>query len=413
MSTATATSSGVRNADVDVPSSAVLRPAEALFFRLAAPRESESAAHTLVGRGIDWDRFVGIVLKEGVAGSVWRTLRDYDLPVPSAAASQLQGVAALSDFRLMAVRRLLTKTVAELVAEGIPVMLVKGGALGAFLYAEPCDRNMADIDVVVPRDRAHEAAQVARARDWTIDMAELKAALYEEHHHLPPMSDRLGLDIRLEIHSDVLPVGHPLSYGVAALRSRAVTRRLGASDVLVPSVEDMLVYSCIHLAWSHEMRIGGWRTFRDISELVAHLDFGWDRFLSIASDPTLSSACYWTLLLAERLCGIPVPPAVLRALDPGVGEWVGEVVFRHFVLQLVPMAQRNPSEGLARLLWTAGMRPKRSGHGAARPWQFGERKIEKSRELGLDTPRSSSERWWAHRLGISDAAGYLRRLAGR
>ncbi|HEX4931829.1 MAG TPA: nucleotidyltransferase family protein [Gemmatimonadaceae bacterium] len=398
--------------DGEAPAGVVLRAEEALYFRLAAPRHAAVAARALAGRGMDWGRLVAIVLKEGVAGGFWRTLADCGLQVPPEAAGQLQGVAALSDFRLMAVRRLLEKTVAQLAEHGIPVMLVKGAALSAFVYGEPNDRNMADLDLVVPAEQAREAAMLARSKDWTIDMAELKAALYEEHHHLPPMSDTLGLDIRLEIHTDVLPNGHPLAYGAAAIRGRATRRRLGASEVLVPSIEDLLVYSCVHLAWSHEMRVGGWRTFRDVAELVERPDFAWDRFLAIARDRSLAPACYWTLLLAQRLCGVPVPAEVLRALDPGVAGWLSEVVARHFILQLVPMARRNPSEGMARLLWTCGMRPGRAGHGGARPWQFGERKIEKSRELGLGAPGGAA-RWWAHRVGISDAADYLRRLAGR
>lgn len=393
--------------------SSLLRPEEQLLFRLAAPRQSAEAVRALVAGGIDWDRFITLVLNEGVTGGVWRVLHSLDVPIPTAAAAQLQGVAALSDFRLLEVRRLLERTVSRMTSRGIEVMLVKGAALASFVYPDPCDRNMADMDLVVPADRAREAAVVAQEVGWSLGGAELKEALYEDHHHLPPMSDTVGLDIRLEIHTDVLPKGHPLHFGVEALRARAVSRGMGGASVLLPSMEDLLLYSCIHLGWSHEMRVGGWRTFRDVSEIVAQPGFSWDRFVALAGERTLAPACYWTLELASRLCGTPVPSPVLRALQPSLPEWVRSVVARHNTLQLMPLSGENPSEALARAIWTIGMRPKRSGHGEVRPWHHSDHKIKKSHELGLDASAPPSERWWANPLGIRATLSYVRRLMSR
>lgn len=390
--------------------SSLLRPEEQLLFRLAAPRHSASEVRALVARGIDWDRFIALLLNEGITGAVWRVLHSLDVPIPPAASAQMQGVAALSDFRLLAVRRLLERTLARLAAGGIEVMVVKGAALASFVYPEPGDRNMADIDVVLPAARAREGAMIAAERDWTMDGGELKEALYEEHHHLPPMSDTLGLDIRLEIHTDVLPNGHPLHFGIDALRSRAVRRTLGGVSVLVPSSEDLLLYSCVHLGWSHEMKVGGWRTFRDVSELVEQPTFSWDRFLALARERTLSPACYWTLELASRLCGTPVPAQVLRALRPNVPGFVREIVARHNTLQLTPLSGHNPSEALARMLWNVGMRPGAAGHGTVRPWHHSDSKIRKSHELGLEEKSPSVERWWAHPMGIQATLSYVWRL---
>ncbi len=362
--------------------------------------------------GIDWSYFLALVAEEGLAGTAWRGLQALGVPVPEGIAAQMQGTAALSDFRLGAVHRLLERTIAAFVGAGIEVMLVKGAALSTFYYRDPCDRNMADIDLLVPTERARDAVELAEGLAWSIDEAAYKEAVYEGHHHLPPMSDTLGLDIRLEIHTDVLPQGHPLHFGAEELRMRAEHRRTkGGSVVSVPTVEDLLLYSCLHLGWSHEMRDGGWRTIRDVTELIGQPTFSWDRFLGLARDRTLAGACYWTFELAERLCGLEVPARVMDALRPGLPGWAHEFVARHYSLQLVPLARLNPSEALSRMLWNVAMRPGRSGHGGARPWDHVERRVERSRRLGFAGVAEHPQRWWRHAMGIRQTLSYVRRLA--
>ena len=390
----------------------LLRPEEVLFFLLVSPEPSKAEAAALLERGVDWNHFLSLVAEEGLAGTAWRGLQSLGVPLPPDVAAQMQGRAVLSDFRLGAVHRLLERTIAAYSAAGIEVMLVKGAALSTFYYADPCDRNMADIDLLVPADRAREAVSLAQRHGWSIDEEEYREALYEGHHHLPPMSDTLGLDIRLEIHTEVLPQGHPLHFGADALRARAEERRTkGGSVVRVPSLEDLLLYSCLHLGWSHEMRDGGWRTFRDVSEVIRQPDFSWDRFLVLARDRTLAGACYWTFELANRLCGLETPARVLDALRPELPEWVHEFVARHYSLQLVPLSRLNPSEALSRMLWNVAMRPGQAGHGRARPWDHVERRIVRSQRLGFSRVAEHSERWWRHAMGIRQALSYVRRLA--
>lgn len=385
---------------------------ERLLFRAAEPHGTVALARESAAADVDWERLVTLAIDQGIAGPVWRALQRAGAPLPTDLAARLAGIAAFSDFRLLEVHRLLERTVANLSAHGIPVVLVKGAALGACVYAEPGDRNMGDLDLLVPIERARDAVVVAAEADWSVEAVERRAALYEGHHHLPAMTDTLGLDIQLELHTDILPAGHPFHFGADAMRSRATERTLGATTVLVPSLEDLLVHACVHLGWSHEMRIGGWRTFRDVSEIVANPEFSWQRFLAIAEDRTIAPSCYWTLRLAARLCGTPVPGDVFAKLRPPMPKWVEEIVARHNLLQLSPGWQHPMSETLSRMLWSVGMRPRRSGHGTIRPWQFGDRFYETARAHGLDSPRSA-QHWWSHRTRFRDVISQVRRLMSR
>ena len=62
-----------------------------------------------------------------------------------------------------------------------------------------------------------------------------------------------------------------------------------------------------------------------------------------------------------------VPGGVLGALRPRAPEAVVRALEHHFAAALFGGAE-CPSPWLARRLWEAAVRPRREGHGAARPW---------------------------------------------
>src|SRR5262249_57605268 len=64
---------------------------------------------------------------------------------------------------------------------GIPVLLLKGAAIAAAIEADPGLRSMADCDVLVPRSRALEAAEIV-----TSSQLMQRGKLGLPHPHLPP-----------------------------------------------------------------------------------------------------------------------------------------------------------------------------------------------------------------------------------
>ena len=71
------------------------------------------------------------------------------------------------------------------------------------------------------------------------------------------------------------------------------------------------------------------------------------------------TSCYWTLRLAERMCGLSAPAGVLERLAPPTPEWVRRALERHFVAGIaVGEAQASPSLKLTRLLWRSALRPR-------------------------------------------------------
>jgi hypothetical protein len=79
---------------------------------------------------------------------------------------------------------------------------------------------------------------------------------------------------------------------------------------------------------------------------------------------------------------VPVPADVLEQLRPPLPGVALRRLERHFVTQLLLTEPACPSVVLEKLLWSAGVMPGWSGHGASRPWDEADSLLEKRRAGG-------------------------------
>jgi len=245
-------------------------------------------------------------------------------------------------------------------------------------------------------------------RGWTSPPMEGSDVRHAGHHHLPPLFHGAS-SFRLEIHDQLLPGEHPFRFATESLWSSARRITVNGRAILVPDPMHQLWHTCVHFTWSHAMQWGGWRSVRDTAAIISGGGFDWAEFADLARETRAASCCFWTLRLTRGVTGAAVPDDVLTSLQPPYPEFIIDRLERHFVSSLFPSKDRCPSVLLTRRLWEAGVSPRRSGHGAARPWQVSERWIAAS---GLPKSRESVSRAlgrWARRIGASVA--YLFRLS--
>jgi hypothetical protein len=330
-------------------------------------------------------------------------------PVDRFFLDHLGRLATVTGFRLLELERRLDRLLEALADAGIDVLLLKGAALWRTAYSSPLERPMGDVDLLVAPGRAEDAREVAGDLGWGRRAGLPPEAAYETHHHLAPMEDRVGMELGLEIHTELFPDHHPF-----ALSARDVWRdsrpSAGAAG-RIPSSEHLLLHAALHYSWSHACAFGLWRTLRDADRLVAGDTLDWDRFIRTAHEVRGSSGAFWTLHLAREWAGVPVDERVVAALRPANPAWVERSVRRHLASRLLPPEGPARPVLVERLLWEAAMRPRACGHGTARPWTRGEKWLE---EEGTSAPDSAPGSRPGARVAIrrgAEAALYLVRLA--
>jgi hypothetical protein len=180
---------------------------------------------------------------------------------------------------------------------------------------------------------------------------------------MPPFHDGRRSGHRLELHLEPFPVPNPFGAVDAQLWAEATSTGAELGGARLPSRAHLLVYACVHFAWSHMLTGGSWRTFRDVVAL-SEAGVDWSEVSRVAHEWKAASACYWTLRLARSLTGAELaPPVVVETLRPPMPECAAAVLERHFVAQLVPGERSTcPSTSTAEWLWRVAMRPGWSGH---------------------------------------------------
>ncbi len=386
---------------------ASLSPECRLVFRTADPAATAEEIGALAAAVRDWPRAQRLAEGEGAVSALWRALGPAHPALPPGLAEALRRSALVSDFRMQQLAAHLQRTVTLCAERGIPMLLLKGAAVGALSDPTFRARPMTDVDVLIRPsdvDRAHEAIE---ATGWKRTTDPQLLALLKDEHHLPPYLDPALDGARLEAHVALLPPDQPFAFDVAQLWSGAHAAPAPFIGAVVPSPEASTLHACCHFAWQHTMAFGAWRTIRSVGTLARLASFDWDRFVSMARDARAATSAYWTLRLAIRLAALPVPSAVMTTLAPPTPAWLRTVLERHFVAALVAgEGEASPSVRFSHLLWRAALRPGWSGHSAPGRWDPSERW---HRARGTYVPESLPARASRHVGHYRDWWRFLRR----
>lgn len=328
----------------------------------------QARVEALLDEPLAWDAVHAMARRERAESAVWAHLAPLvarGAPVPAEVAEALGRVARVGQFRALVLEQRLHETVAALAALDVPCVLLKGAALATAAYPTFADRPMVDLDLLVPSTDASRAWTAMLDAGWSENPAWDGA---DEYHHLPTLLDARSAQTSLELHTEVLGLGHPFGLSADAVRARAVPWRVGRTAAAVPAPAHLFVHAAVHFMWQHMGRLHGWKAARDAAAIAAMPGFDWGAVVAFAHEARAASCCYWMLRLAEAV-GTCAPPAdALAALRPRGPAALDALVLRGLALNLFPSGADCPSARGRRALWSAAVRPTASGHGAARPW---------------------------------------------
>ena len=272
-----------------------------------------SSGHAGAGlEGLPFD----VVLEEAAFEDVlpwleWR-LRDAVLP-PEQRASLSRAArtaAAQSLFREAELRRVAT----VLERHGIRALLLKGNALGQWLYPQPYLRVSGDIDLLLESRAAAEQAAIA--------CTELGYALgFSPAASNFEMTSRLVVDgisrSELDLHCRLLnSAAYADIFAFEELWRDAMPLPALASSLQALSPLHAFAHACLNRAL--DMQIGEpdrLKLLVDIHLLAERMDAGaWQQFLSMAAAKRISGICLRTISDTVDAFGSAVPADVLEAL---------------------------------------------------------------------------------------------------
>jgi hypothetical protein len=387
---------------------ASLSPETQLLLLTAAVSPSDAALRQALSIGINWEELCALARHEKATPILLRQLGRVDADPGASGYRELREQATIAVMEMLQLEQLLHQTIDILAQHEIEAVLLKGAGLAYTAYSSFADRPMGDIDLLVRPQHVERAWSLLQEHDWKPQPTDGDSTFYADHHHLPPLFRDSGR-FRLEMHGELLPVGHPFRFSTDAFWMRAHGVTVNSRVITVPSPIDQLWHTCVHFAWSHGMQWGSWRALRDSAAIIRREGFGWTEFVNFARETQAATCCFWTLRLARHLAGAAVPDDVLASLRPPYPEFIIERLERHFASNLFPSDARCPSVSLTRWLWEAGVLPRWSRRGAVRPWKISEKWLAASGPPKSELPTGRALTGWFRRVRAT--VTYLLRLS--
>ncbi|MGA2925525.1 MAG: nucleotidyltransferase family protein [Solirubrobacteraceae bacterium] len=273
-------------------------------------------------------------------GERWgRTLRDADWhrlsPVlfchldarggaPGAVRSALERAYLANAARSLFLAAALRRVVDALHGADVPALLLKGAALVETVYPDPAQREMLDLDILVPEQRLGAAnaalaplgyAPVPGSNSPEQTTMQLKL----DEHHGPALVGEQQL-LAVELHRHVAIAGEGNRFEIDGIWQRARATPTGAH--LLPSPADLLLHVCVHFtrnrlggSYRHRNTGGALGQILDIARVVQHEPLDWDALVASARSYRLDARVFLALFAAREL-GVRIPDDALAALQP-------------------------------------------------------------------------------------------------
>jgi hypothetical protein len=285
------------------------------------PRQEKIDRIRLQSRqAIRWKLLFDLAERHGVQPLLYRTLADaqdgIDDVVPPAEMSQLRQSNQNNLHKALLLSRELIRIVDHMASLGIEVMPYKGLALAEAIYGDIALRQSGDIDLLIHPQDLPRVRDAARELGFTphLSLSKVEENAYLNSGYEYAFDGAAGPNL-LEVQWAIQPRFYSIDFDMPALFQRAVTVTVAGHPVKTPSPEDLFLVLSAHAAkhvWGRLI----WLC--DIARLMSLSTLNWNWIGSQAEALGIARIIGVTMLLANRLLDVAIPPAAQASLPEDV-----------------------------------------------------------------------------------------------
>jgi hypothetical protein len=344
---------------VTLPAKLDLSPEERLLLicaRLDLSQAQRNELDSLVGASLRWEKVLYRAQWHGLTGLVFhhlKSLGNWQL-VPPEVRDQLRAAYLANGAKTS--RSELTQVLAALEERDIPVISLKGAALSEEVYRDICLRPMADLDLLVPEEKAHVAQGIVQGLGYhQVGTTEEQEDTTRHHRHLPGLAHN-GKPVLVEIHRHVVRRDSGLHFDIEGLWERARSAEVAGRPALVLAPQDQVIHLCLNFFVDRGFRSQtALRQLCDVAESIRCYDspFFWDQLTDQVEEYNLAGPVSCVLYAAQRLLEAPVPQKVVQQLWPaGFEEASVRSYLRRRVLDARPWVARSLARPGSEYRWS-------------------------------------------------------------
>lgn len=278
----------------------------------------------LIRSGLDWSYIINKAALHAVKPllyyNLWKAGKNHIVPLYI--MNDLQVTYQASVYRNVRIYNELGKILKVFETANIPIMALKGAALGEAVYRNIALRPMNDIDLLVKREDLPAVINLLPQMDYHPTKPEnIPPEWYYKYSSSIHYAKKGGTDAEIDLHWNL--VEFP---GVFPMRTKEVWERaqgleIGGGKALTLSPEDMLVYLCYHASFHHTLN-SELRSLCDIAEIIRINAAGinWSNLLRYAAQSRLEHCIYGVLSLVKGFMEVEIPAEFFRLLQTDCGR---------------------------------------------------------------------------------------------
>lgn len=288
--------------------------------RAAFGSDETASIGELVSGEIDWDSVIREAEEHGVLPLLCRA----KLPagaIPANVAARLEALFQSNARRSLFLTQELLHILRVLKENSISAIPLKGPSLAALAYGDLALRQYLDLDILLQQRDMEKAVEVLTNDRYKLRLSltprQLQDELRSEHQHHLELSGADGR-VLIELHWQLMPERFFFTPDLDPMWNRHVQRTFAGATVNSLSVEDLVIFLCVH-GWKHHWSQLSW--IADLAGLVRNTAIDWPRLLHGAEETASKRRVLLGFGLAKHLLRAPLP-AILekeiqadRALD--------------------------------------------------------------------------------------------------
>ena len=287
----------------------------ALLLDCASPTSNARRFGELASAA-DWSQLLVMAEEHGVLGHLATRISGLDEKiVPSDERPLLVERYRLQVFRTLGMIRELFRLLKLFAGKDIGALVVKGPVLAIDAYGDPAIRSYGDLDLLVRQRDIRSATEALEAAGYeaTVPLSAIDARKIPGQYLFRTLESRL----LVELHNDLTLRYFPHRLPIEDFFARQTYVQLDGHEVPALSIEDELVYICVHGA-THLWERLGW--IADVAALVTRQrDIDWQVATETAREVGAERMLATGLYLASDLLRASLPAPVLAKLEVDAG----------------------------------------------------------------------------------------------
>lgn len=308
--------------------------------RAAFGSDERASIGELAGSEIDWDSVIRIAQAHGVLPLLCRA----KLPtgaVPPDIAARLESLFQSNARRSLFLTQELLHILRVLKKNCISAIPLKGPTLAALAYGDLALRQYLDLDILLQQRDVEKAIEALTNDRYELNPPltpeQLQYELRSEHQHHLELSGANGR-VTIELHWQFMPARFFFTPDLDPMWNRHVQRSFAGATVNGLSVEDLVIFLCVH-GWKHHWSQLNW--IADLAGLIRNTTIDWPLLLHSAQDTDSKRRVLLGFGLAQYLLHAPLPPIVEREIraDRALDKLILRAE-RTLVSQSLPQAAR-------------------------------------------------------------------------